>query len=77
MAASVFLETMVLSESLISRIFLKPNRFWFQKNDGKSYRLTSEGNVRQNTQNDKRIINTIYLKPDIPLIKKNCQKIVM
>ena len=68
---------MVLSESLISRIFLKPNRFWFQKNDGKSYRLTSEGNVRKNTQNDKTIINTIYLKPDIPLIKKNCQKIVM
>ena len=33
---SSFLETMLLSESLISRIFLKPNRFWFQKNDGKN-----------------------------------------
>ena len=31
-----FLKTMLLSESLISRIFLKPNRFWFQKNDGKN-----------------------------------------
>ena len=30
-----FLETMILSKSLISRIFLKPNRLWFQKNDGK------------------------------------------
>ena len=65
---------MVLSESLISRIFLKPNRFWFQKNDGKSYRLTSEGNVRKNAQNDKTI-NTIYLKPDTPLIKKIVRKL--
>ena len=31
-----FLETMLLSENLIPRIFLKPNRFWFQKNDGKN-----------------------------------------
>ena len=31
-----FLETMVLSKSLISRIFLKPNQFWFQKNDGEN-----------------------------------------
>ena len=31
-----FLETMLLSESLISRIVLKPNRFWFQKNDEKN-----------------------------------------
>ena len=35
-----FLETMLLSESLIYRIFLKsnlkPNRFWFQTNDGKN-----------------------------------------
>ena len=30
-----FLETMLLSESLISRIFLKRNRFWFQNNVGK------------------------------------------
>ena len=30
------LETSLLSQSLISRIFLKPNRFWFQKNDGKN-----------------------------------------
>ena len=30
-----FLETMLLSESLISRIFLKPNG-WFQKNDEKN-----------------------------------------
>ena len=28
-----FIETMLLSESLI--FFLKPNPFWFQKNDGK------------------------------------------
>ena len=27
---------MLLSESLISIIFLKPNQFWFQKNDGKN-----------------------------------------
>ena len=33
---SSFLETMLLSESLISIIFLKPNQFWFQKNDGKN-----------------------------------------
>ena len=31
-----FLETMFLSENLISKKFLKPNRFWFQKNDGKN-----------------------------------------
>ena len=69
-----FLETMLLPESLISRIFLKPNRFWFQKNDGRKQRLTSEGNARENTQNDKIIINTIYMKPDFPIIKKNVRK---
>ena len=31
-----YLETMLLSEGLISRIFLKPNWLWFQKNDGKN-----------------------------------------
>ena len=31
-----FLETMLLSESMTSRIFLKTYRFWFQKIDGKN-----------------------------------------
>ena len=31
----------------------------------------SEGNVRKNAQNDKIIINTICMKPDFPIIKKN------
>ena len=31
-----FLETMLSSENLISRIFLKHNRFCFQKNDVKN-----------------------------------------
>ena len=34
------------------------------------YRLTSEGNGRENAPNDKRIINTIYMEPDFPIIKK-------
>ena len=38
-------------------------------------RLTSGGNGRQNAQNYKTIINTIYMKPDFPITKKNCQKI--
>ena len=64
----------------ISRIFLKPNQFWFQKNDRKKVdcRLTSEGNGRKNAQNDKTIINTIYMKPDFPKITKIAiKKIVM
>ena len=41
-------------------------------------RLTSEGNGRKNAQNDKTIINTIYMKPDFPTIKKIAiKKIVM
>ena len=43
----------------------------------KKYRLTSEGNGRNHVQNDKTIINTIYMKPDFPIIKKNCQKIII
>ena len=65
-----FLEAMVWSESLISIIFLKPNRFWLQKKWGKKYRLTSERNVRKNAHNNKIIINTIYMKPCFPIIKK-------
>ena len=37
--------------------------------------MTSEGNGRKKTQNDKIIINTISMKPDFPIIKKlyeNC-----
>ena len=37
--------------------------------------MTSERNVRENAQNDKKIINTIYMKPCFPIIKKlseNC-----
>ena len=30
----------------------------------------SERNVRENAQNDKIIINTIYMKPYFPIIKK-------
>ena len=32
--------------------------------------MTSERNVTENTQNDKIIINPIYMKPDFPIIKK-------
>ena len=63
---SLFSGTMLLSESLISRIFLKPNQLWFKKNDT----LTSEENGRENAQNDKTIINTIHMKLDFPIIKK-------
>ena len=63
---SSFSGTMLLSERLMSRIFLKPNQLWFKKND----RLTSEENGRENAQNDKTIINTIHMKLDFPIIKK-------
>ena len=63
---SSFSGTMLLSERLISRIFLKPNQLWFKKND----RLTSEENGRENAQNDKTITNTIRMKLDFPIIKK-------
>ena len=36
--------------------------------------MTPEGNGRKNTQNDKAITNTIYMKPDcnvnVPLLEK-------
>ena len=48
--------------------------FWFQKNGIKKYRLTSEGNGRKNAHNYKTIINTIYMKPDFPEIKKIVRK---
>ena len=32
----LFVETMLLSKSLISRSFLKPNRFWLPKNNRKN-----------------------------------------
>ena len=51
-----FLGIMLLSESSISRIFLKPNRFWLWKKWWIKYRLTSERNVMKNAQNDKIII---------------------
>ena len=31
--------------------------------------MTPEGNGRKNTQNDKTITNTIYMKPDFPIIE--------
>ena len=37
--------------------------------------MTSEGNVRKNAQNDKIIINIIYMKPDFPIIKKIARKL--
>ena len=37
--------------------------------------MTSEGNLRKNAQNDKIIINTIYMKPDVPIIKKIAGKL--
>ena len=37
--------------------------------------MTSEGNVRKNAQNDKVIINTIYMKLDFPIIKKIARKL--
>ena len=36
--------------------------------------MTSEGNGRKNAQNDKMIFNTIYMKPDFPIIKKMSEK---
>ena len=59
----LFVETMLLSKSLISRNFLKPNRFWLPKEEKIS--TTSEGNGRKNAQHYKTIINTIYMKPDL------------
>ena len=37
--------------------------------------MTSEGNVRKNAQNDKIIINTIYMKADFPIFKKIARKL--
>ena len=37
--------------------------------------MMSEGNVRKNAQNDKIIINTVYIKPDVPIIKKIVRKL--
>ena len=39
--------------------------------------MTSEvmKNVRKNAQNDKIIINTIYMNPDFPIIKKIARKL--
>ena len=54
---------------MISRIFWNFIDFGFKKMM-KKYRLTSEGNGRIHAQNDKTIINTIYMKPDFPIIKK-------
>ena len=31
----------------------------------------SEGNVRKNAQNEKIVINTIYMEPDFPIINVN------
>ena len=40
--------------------------------------MTSEGNDRKNAQNDRTIINTIYMKPDFPIRKSFIiKKIVM
>ena len=36
--------------------------------------MTSEGNVGENAQNSKTIINTIYRKPDFPIFKKVVRK---
>ena len=38
--------------------------------------MKSQGNGRKYAQNDKTIVNTIYMKPDFPIIKKSV-KIVM
>ena len=32
--------------------------------------MMSQGNGRKTPQNDEIIINTIYIKPDFPIIKK-------
>ena len=53
-----------LSKSLISIDFLKSNRICFQKK--KKIKMTLEENGRKNAQNDKSLINTIYMKLDFP-----------
>ena len=35
----------------------------------------SEGNVRENEKDYEIIINTIYMKPDFPIIKKIVRKL--
>ena len=59
----------------ISKIFLKPNRFWFQKNDGKNIDWRQKEMVGKNTQNDETIINIIYMEPDFSIIKKIVRKL--
>ena len=66
------LETMLLSKSMISRIFWNLIDFGFKKMM-KKYRLTSEGNGGNHAH--KTIINTIYMKPDIRIIKKIVRKL--
>ena len=58
----------------ISQCILPFICFGFKKMMEK-YRLTSEGNGWKNAQNVKIIINTIYMKPNFPKIKKECEKI--
>ena len=60
---------------MISRICWNLSDFGFKKNDGKNIDWRRNGrndvrNGRKNEQNDKLIINTIYMKPDFPMIKK-------
>ena len=38
-------------------------------------RLTSERNIGKNAQNDKIFINTVYMKPCFPIIKKIVRKL--
>ena len=64
-----------LSKSLISRTFLKPYRFWFQRIGQEKYRLPSAKNGSKNTQNVKTIINNLNMKPDFPIIKKIVKKL--
>ena len=61
-----FLGTMLLSKSLISSIFLKPDIFWFQKMMEKIQIDVR----RKNAQNYKTIINTIYMKTIKTIIRK-------
>ena len=37
--------------------------------------MTLEENGRKNAQNDKSLINTIYMKPDFPSTKKILRKL--
>ena len=37
--------------------------------------MTLEGNSRNNARNYETIINTIYMKPDFPIIKKTVRKL--